>query len=134
MGTEKRPVSLRVWRSPDSGVKKWFTLYPKGFHTDVNYHQKIVVVARRGKSLGIHQSRGFGGSTVLCVKAPCMERSCNHLPSPLYINVDLPYMSCSGQLLCKNVNPTGDVVSLLGRLQGCALDSPLLRIGCWLWV
>lgn len=138
MGTEKCPVSLRVWRSLDSGIKEWFTLHPNGFHTvyscDVNYHQKIVVVARQGKSLVIHQSRGFGGSTVLCVKALCMKRSSNHLPSPLYVNVDLPNMSCSGQLLCKNVNPTGDVVSLLGRIQGCALDSPLLRIGCLFWV
>lgn len=136
MGTENRPVSLQVWRSPDSGIKEWVTLHPNGFLTvyscDVNCHQRIVV-ARRGKSLVIHQSRGFGGSTVLYIKAPCIERSCNHPPSPLYVNVDLQYMPCSGQLLCKNVNPTGDAVSLLGRLRGCALDSPLLRIGCLFW-
>lgn len=54
VGTEKRPVSLRVWRSPDSGIKEWVTLLPNIFHTlyscDVNYHQRIVVVVRRGKS------------------------------------------------------------------------------------
>lgn len=87
-------------------------------------------MGRRGKSLVIHQSRGFGGSTVLCVKAPCMERSCNHLPSPLYDNVDLRYMSYSGQLLCKTVNPYRRRCQSIGTYPGMCprFSTPTYRV------
>lgn len=57
------PSSLAISWLRHQGVGP---LLPNILHTlyscDVSYHQRIVVVVRRGKSLVIHQSRGFGGS------------------------------------------------------------------------